>query len=412
MQILLVDDQPAKLRAAIEFLVSDCGVPRDEIVVAHTGWACRTELRTNRFDLMILDVLLPLREEDDPDARTALGILEDIHEGRGLKQPRHIVGLSALESLPSEAAEAFRARTWTVVRYDPTTNAWKGPLRNLLDYIRRASEKAESLGYQTDVCTLTALDIPEMEQIHRLPCCWEDAMPLDDHTFIRKGSLSSGGRSFSLVSACAPRMGMVATALLAAKLIDALRPRFIVMAGICAGVDGKAKIGDVLLADPSWNWQSGKHLSSELGPHFAAAPHQLDVPEFIRARGAALRADVGLLAGIKKAYNGVRPAHDLDLIVGPVASGSAVLADETMVQQVKSQERALVGVEMEIYGVYAAAAFAGCPRPTAFAMKAVCDFGSKGKNDDHQVYAAYSSAAVLYAFLERYLSEIFDFAGT
>ena len=31
------------------------------------------------------------------------------------------------------------------------------------------------------------------------------------------------------------------------------------MCGICAGIPGKAAIGDVIAADSSWDWQSGKY---------------------------------------------------------------------------------------------------------------------------------------------------------
>lgn len=412
MRILVVDDDRKKLKDIIDFLVNDCRIERDHIVTAVTGWACREKMNAERFDLLILDILLPLRDEDESDAHTALSLLEDVHHGREVLRPRHIVGLSAVETLPAEVVDAFRVRTWTIVKYDPTQNAWKGPLRNLVDYLLREASQRCLVQYKSDVCILTALDVPEMEQIHRLQCFWEDPTPLDDHTFTRRGRLVSGGKEFSLIAASAPRMGMVATALLAAKLIEETRPRFIVMAGICAGVEGKANIGDVLLANPSWNWQSGKHGIDELGPHFAAAPHQLDVPEFIRSRGAALRSDRAYLSQIKHGYNGAKHSHELDLRVGPVASGSAVLADEAIVKDIQLQERTLLGVEMEIYGMYAAAAFASYPKPTAFAMKSVCDYGSKGKSDEHQAYAAYTSAAVLHAFLERYLHEIVPLAGT
>ncbi|ODV42454.1 hypothetical protein AWV79_27265 [Cupriavidus sp. UYMMa02A] len=184
------------------------------------------------------------------------------------------------------------------------------------------------------------------------------------------------------------------------------------MPGICAGVQGKTAFGDIILADTSWNWQSGKHSVDELGAHFAASPHPLDIPEFVRARGHALRNDRDFLSKIKQGFQGERAAEELNLRVGPVASGSAVLADEGVVKQIQVHDRGLVGVEMEIYGMYAAAAYASYPRPTAFAMKSVCDFGTKVKDDKYQTYAAYTSAQVVKEYLERYLFELHPLAGT
>jgi nucleoside phosphorylase len=64
------------------------------------------------------------------------------------------------------------------------------------------------------------------------------------------------------------------------------------------------------------------------------------------------------------------------------------------------------GIEMEAYGLYAAAAQSGSPRPTAFALKSVCDFADEQKDDKWQAYAAYTSAEIFRTFAERYFTEI------
>jgi len=74
---------------------------------------------------------------------------------------------------------------------------------------------------------------------------------------------------------------------------------------------------------------------------------------------------------------------------------------------VDTQQRKLLGVEMEVYGVYAAAAYSNRPKPAVFAMKAVCDFGDEKKDDAHQAYAAYTSANALKGFVEAYFSKLF-----
>jgi nucleoside phosphorylase len=82
------------------------------------------------------------------------------------------------------------------------------------------------------------------------------------------------------------------------------------------------------------------------------------------------------------------------------------LADAEAVNEIKSQHRDLLGIEMEAYGVYAAAAFASRPQPKAIALKSVCDFADADKNDSAQRFAAYMSAQVMRTFFDRYFDEL------
>jgi nucleoside phosphorylase len=96
----------------------------------------------------------------------------------------------------------------------------------------------------------------------------------------------------------------------------------------------------------------------------------------------------------------------LKVVIGPVASGSAVIADEDIVAEIKLQNREVCAVEMECYGVFAAVANSSTPQPHVFTLKAVCDFADPHKNDKVQRYAAYSSARVMQLMLERYVDRL------
>ena len=80
--------------------------------------------------------------------------------------------------------------------------------------------------------------------------------------------------------------------------------------------------------------------------------------------------------------------------------------DEEIVTEIKLQNREVCAVEMECYGVFAAATNSGNPQPQVFALKAVCDFADPHKNDKVQRYAAYSSARVTQLMLERYVDRL------
>jgi nucleoside phosphorylase len=200
-------------------------------------------------------------------------------------------------------------------------------------------------------------------------------------------------------------MGMISTALLAAKLINRFRPKIIIMTGICAGVREKTNLGDVIFADTSWDWQSGKRIKDSENSQFAMDPHHLSANEFLRSRVQQLQVDRAMLSGIRLGWPSP-PEQELRLLIGPVASGSAVLADGQTVSQIKEQQRTLLGVEMEGYGLFAAAAASDQPMPSAMVVKSVCDFADPDKEDGFQAYAAYTSAQLMWVFLQRYLPEL------
>src|SRR5690606_36779203 len=207
------------------------------------------------------------------------------------------------------------------------------------------------------------------------------------------------------VAATAPRMGMVSSAILASRIIEKIRPKIITMCGICAGVKEKVSIGDVLFADVSWDFQSGKKVVDKDIAKLSVAPHQISADQIIRSHIAELIQDTELMCDIHKNF-GLPPYPIPKIFVGPVTSGSVVLADGQTIKEISSQHRELIGVEKEVYGLYAAATSSSDPRPKVFALKSVCDFADPEKDDEAQKYAAYTSARVLQALMQRYSSRL------
>lgn len=400
MDILIVDDQPARLRGLIERLEA-AGFGGTTLV--QNAMAAREEMAQARFDLLVLDICLPNRPVDEPSNQSSVDLLSDILQGDSLCKPRRILGLSAYDESAAIVAELFKDYTWGLVRYAADHDGWIDQIVNAAAFAREEPGRAQTRTYLSDVAFLTALRIPEYDALLRNGWTWEPAKPLDNVLFVQHAAFQSGGRTFHAHAAVAPRMGMVSSALIAAKLIEHLRPRLLVMTGVCAGVSGKVQLGDVLFADPSWDYQSGKRVKDGGSTGFSIDPHQLDVAASLRAHADQLRADRVFLRSVRDAWQGDAPG-ELNLSIGPVASGSAVLADGASLDEIKRQQRTLIGIEMEIYGLFAAAHLAPDPQPMPAAFKAVCDFADPDKSDVNQRYAAYTSACVATAFLERYMS--------
>ena len=80
-----------------------------------------------------------------------------------------------------------------------------------------------------------------------------------------------------------------------------------------------------------------------------------------------------------------------------------MLSDATAVSKVAEQQREILSIEMEAYGIFVVAEESPEPRPRPFVVKSIVDFGDASKDDRFQAYAAYTSARFLAAFAERYL---------
>lgn len=404
MKILIADDEPGRYRRLLLSLET-LGIAQDDVDFARDAREAEEMMGRTHYDLLVLDIVIPYRPTDEGDPQNSLDLLFSLSAGDLANRPRHIVGITADDAAALRAGEDFNALTWAIVRYSPTADEWIAKIIACAQYMQgNAAEAAVPSATNVDVVIVCALPSPELEQVLKLPWSWcTTPTMLPDATFVHHGSfVTHDGQRYTVAAAHASRMGMVSSALLSASLIQHLRPRVIAMTGICAGVRGKVDLGDVLLADPSWDFQSGKRVKAGDASRLSGRAHQLPAPERVRRLCQELNRLQTPVQAICEAFDGKRPRNAV-LKPGPVACGSAVLADGLSIGEIKDkQQDDMIGVEMEIYGLYAAAKAAAEPQPLAFALKGVCDFADAEKGDDAQTYAAYMSARVLQLLLEKH----------
>jgi nucleoside phosphorylase/CheY-like chemotaxis protein len=398
MKILIADNEPRRYERLISAL-GEAGIPRSDIHMVQCTADAQDRMEQTHYDLLLLDILIPLRVELDDDVSNSLDLLMEIRNGDFLNRPRYVLGITADLEVTKDVRTLFADYTWTVLEYSASNDEWVRRTVNCATFVQRDAPGAE--GAAVDLAVLCALATPELSEVLKLPWNWSSPRPIDDSIFVRDGFFESNGKKYTVCATSAPRMGMVSTALTAASIISLLKPRMIVMTGICAGVRGKVKMGDVLFADPAWDFQSGKRVRDGKNSQFSIRPHHIPAPHKIRRHVEQIRDDKDALMAITGGYSGDPPGI-LSVALGPIASGSAVLADGEVVKEIRTQHQELIGIEMEIYGLYAAAYAASSPQPAFFALKGVCDFADPDKEDRYQQYAAYTSASVMRLLLERY----------
>ncbi|AXI61637.1 hypothetical protein DLD99_14540 [Pseudomonas kribbensis] len=409
MKILIADDCPTRYGALLQQLM-DYGVDRvEDVEIVVCAYDALCSLESNYYDLLILDIVLPFYKHDKATTHShSLDLLHQINVDEDIIKPGKVIGITADKAAAEAASDKFSEGTWVIIEYADHSETWMSRIINCVSYINRS---AVSGGIQIDRCSvdvaiICALESPEFEAVLDLPWNWGAARPIDDSVFVRDGWFLLGDTRITVVATFASRMGMISTAIKSASLINALSPTIMVMTGICAGVKDKVLLGDVLFADPVWDFQSGKRLIDAGKPKFSSAPHQLPADQRIRAHFEQLRSEKAFFNELPSMYS-EDCKFKTTLHVGPVASGSAVLADGHTIEEIKIQQRDLLGVEMEIYGLYAAAAVANGQQPKTFALKGVCDFADPDKENEAQRYAAFASAKVLEKFFQVYGGRFF-----
>ncbi|WP_303670938.1 5'-methylthioadenosine/S-adenosylhomocysteine nucleosidase family protein [Pseudomonas aeruginosa] len=402
MNILIADDSKTRYRNLLARL-GELGVEKNQIKLVGSADEAHTALREEKYDLLVLDILLPLYStDDDVSHEHSLQILYDINHDPEVIKPSKVIGITADIHAAGVASERFAECTWSIIPYSQTDDEWIQRIVNCVQYIMQESVARPCICGETqsvDVAVLCALESPEFEEIMKLSWNWSPARPIHDYLFVKDGWFESKGTKITVSAAYSTRMGMVESALKSFIIISKLKPKIITMTGICAGVSSKVKLGDVLFADPAWDFQNGKHVKEKGKYKFNISPHHLPAAYKARVLFEQLRSDKEFLQSLPRMFAD-NCKYSTDLKLGPVASGSAVLADGRTIESIKEQQRELVGVEMEIYGLYAAG-HTSSPAPRYFALKGVCDFADPDKDDEAQRYAAYASARVLQKLLEN-----------
>ncbi|MDR5832563.1 hypothetical protein P9250_32460 [Caballeronia sp. LP006] len=408
LKILIVEDEQEKRRLIAAAVLGTQGINEEDVEYATDVSAAKRAIRRCRFDLVILDINLPEKPDAYATAGAGLQVVSFIKNNVAAKPPGYLVGMTAYDESADAAADEFASPLWKLVRFSYTENGWKQSLELALEYLvqkHRPPYVSDGKTYHTDLAIFTALD-EELESVLALNANWSQEVVAHDHARYYVGTFASQHRPMRVVAVAAPRMGMPPAAAVAAKLISTFRPRTLVIAGICAGVRGKTELGDILIADPCFDWGSGKWVRDETTSElrFRPAPYQWRLDERLRAGARAVALTPGILDGIHRQFEGARPAKTPRVIIDAMASGASVLQAARLVDDVRDQHKNLVGVEMESYAVFTAAEYASEPRPACIAIKSVCDFGDETKSDDAHTYASYTSAQFLHSFATEFLA--------
>ncbi len=405
IKILILDDDSKKSQKIREELEKIPSITPDCIEsVADIISAKRLMVQTD-FDLLLLDINIPNRFGQIPKRNGGVTFLQELGSTDRYRLPIYIIGITAYEDIYTDYSKIFSEKLWSVIKYEDNSYSWIPQITAKVKYVidLKKGLRLPLRSYDFDIAFLVALGGVELDAIKQLPFNWEHYDIAIDNTIYFTGSYKNGLKNIRVVAAACSQMGMTAASLLSAKLITHFCPRYIFVSGINAGVKGKVNIGDILIADPSWDYGVGKIVVEKNKPVFLPEPQQLRLDADTKGKVELFASDPTIMDAISKKWPGEKPDTHVNIRIGPVGSGAAVLAAGKVTEAIKHQNRSLIGIDMETYGVFYSAVNCPKPRPLVLSAKSVCDFGDSEKTDTFQRYAAYLSSNFLFEFALRYI---------
>jgi nucleoside phosphorylase len=262
--------------------------------------------------------------------------------------------------------------------------------------------RATASDFECDIAFVCALEDPEFAALEASLGGSKAWSPTGSARFAhvcRSTELvTKAGQRLKVVATTATSMGLTAAAIATTQLIFQFKPRLVAMVGIAAGThDGKKQFGDVLIADPTVDYNSGKVVLQKGVRTFLPDPYPIGLHPRIRSVLNRYRARPAVFDDIRKRWKKSVPKSANRAHVGPVGAADQVIDDPSRIVEIQRNWRKLIGVEMETYGVYRACYEAPDPKPHFMSFKSVCDFAS-AKTDSWQDYAAFVAAEFAVGF--------------
>ena len=406
LNILIIDDKEQKidnLRRVIASISEDIEVEEAQTIVD-----AREKMRDVSYDLVILDMVIPELEGEEPSRTGGSDYLTEIYENPDIKRPLQVIGLTEFEEEFNQQKEEFRDRLWYLLFYSQKDVRWKKNLRNKVTQLmgmKRDFVQTLMSRDKFDVGVICALS-EEFEQMQRAfdGCVWDDCrLPGLPFLFRTTTVPTSSLHDVKVIAACAERAGVCATSILATAMYTVARVDSLFMTGITAGVnDGTIRLNDVIIADCVGDYATGKLEDAKEGEvtwlreiHEASASSRLLSAASSVARDAEICADINSELLQQHLVTG---ETQVKFYIAKTVCGPFVLASSALVDILKSSDRKLQAIDMEGFGLYLTA---HSLEKQALWIKAVCDFADRSKGDAYHKSCSYASAAFLYQMLRE-----------
>lgn len=406
MKILIIHDRDV-IGLELKRIAEETTGSKIDIDYEKDVWTARDRLRASFYDLVVIDLTLPVKFGKPASLENTAMLLEEIFAGeQGVKAPADVLGISRDPDVLQTVSTTIGQHIMACIRED-VDGLWKAAFEEKVKYAIRARATRQLVlnsSYGIDVLIITALDkearpygdIFEFEAS-------EEFERAKSFTFAGCDGAMRSGILFAIGHAGQPPCGSMTQALL-----SQFRPKLVIMTGFCGGVVERVDLGDLVAFSSvaAWDygkWEEKKNEDGSKTTVFRPRPTPLSIPEgqvrdVIRDLVAEdYKPDARTLAAVHTSSGGKMTSWKLRLKAA--GSGSAVVTSLETLGMIVAHDEDIWAIDMESYALYFACRNTPVVRPDFVCIKGVADHCNGEKNSAYHAPCSTASARLAHEII-------------
>lgn len=403
MKVIIVHDD--KERAGqLQKIVKDNSKVSD-LVVCHYLQIAKDKMSVDKFDLLILDIQLPLYESSAPERDAGLKFIEELEKSTYLKLPPLIICISSVTDVADEYKSYLNNRLVPFIDTENQDYPWRIAFENKIKQFSRSLESSDLIPVvksipKIDFCIITALQ-KEIEPYKEVLSLEDFKITGDPIIYYRASLKIDNGDTKNILICTLDTMGVPSTTALCAKVIYNFCPTYLCMTGICGSISDEVNLGDLVISEKSVDYSYGKVEDSTEGIDFSPSPEFFNMDKSLKQKLIVLKYDEALI-------NLCLDAMSLKIPMQPkmhmlsTASGPLLIKSRKIAKEIKNIDRKISAVDMETYSMFVATEYFGVGhKPLVLSMKCVADKADSEKNNDYQPFGMEFSARYLIELIRK-----------
>ena len=279
-----MDDNTDKTNRIKSVLTGMCMVNADNIEIARSLNSGRNKLLKNLYDLLLLDLVLPVNDDDPIEPGKSEDFINELYRIGRFKKPRYVIGLSQYEEKVVANTGKYENKLWKLIHYDLQKDDWEQILQNAVEAIVSTKEQLLAIlqnKNKYDIGVICALS-EEFEQMKIASGLEWKKVTIEgiSNDFFEADLRTELGHTLKIIAGRNNMAGMQAASVMASCMFSLFNIESLFMTGICAGFK-KGEIdsidfGDIFIAESEYDYGSGKLCESEDGTFFKKNPKMLE----------------------------------------------------------------------------------------------------------------------------------------
>ena len=141
INILIVDDNESKRNRIVNTILENHNINEELIHIATCKKDAVSKMYDNNYDLVILDLVIPIERNGESKAKNGLKILDETTCNPFIKVPIHIVGMSGFKDELNLAKNDFSDRLWNLIEYDESSSEWEDKLSSIIYHLVKVRKR-------------------------------------------------------------------------------------------------------------------------------------------------------------------------------------------------------------------------------------------------------------------------------